>query len=398
MLERAVQVSHDEPEMTARKASRGPSRKTSRKTGKKAGAGKTGSMSGLMAGPGGARAFAVATLTWYDSARRDLPWRVAPGKRADPYRVWLSEIMLQQTTVATVGPYFTRFTTRWPNVHALAAAPLDAVLTEWQGLGYYARARNLKKCAETVSRDYAGIFPSDAAGLLGLPGIGPYTAAAISTIAFDIPATVVDGNVERVIARLYALIAPLPGVKTRLIDLAAGLSPDIRPGDYAQAMMDLGATICTPRAPNCLACPVAAFCAGRPRGIAPDLPKRAKKVPRPTRRAIAWLAQDKSGALLLRRRAETGLLGGMWEVPSSEWIADGKFDAAPPVPGDWHAVGQVVHVFTHFRLELNVCTARFTRAQARGFGSDMVWVKPTALGDYALPTVMKKVIAAGTIE
>jgi A/G-specific adenine glycosylase len=402
MLERAVQVRHDEPEMTARKASRGLPRKTSRKTRKTAGADtpgpKVGPTSGPMSGPDDARAFAAAMLTWYDSARRDLPWRVPPGKRADPYRVWLSEIMLQQTTVATVGPYFTRFTTRWPNVHALAAAPLDAVLTEWQGLGYYARARNLKKCAETVSRDYAGIFPSDAAGLLGLPGIGPYTAAAISTIAFDIPATVVDGNVERVIARLYALIAPLPGVKTRLIDLAAGLSPDIRPGDYAQAMMDLGATICTPRAPNCLACPVAAFCAGRPRGIAPDLPKRAKKVPRPTRRAIAWLAQDKSGALLLRRRAETGLLGGMWEVPSSEWIADGKFDAAPPVPGDWHAVGQVVHVFTHFRLELNVCTARFTRAQARGFGSDMVWVKPTTLGDYALPTVMKKVIAAGTIE
>jgi A/G-specific adenine glycosylase len=349
-----------------------------------------------------AAAFAATMLAWYDSARRHLPWRAAPGKHSDPYRVWLSEIMLQQTTVATVGPYFTRFTARWPDVHALAAAPLDAVLTEWQGLGYYARARNLKKCAEMVSHELGGFFPSELEGLLALPGIGPYTAAAIAAIAFDVPATVVDGNVERVIARLYAQTAPLPGVKPQLVDLAAGLSPatgpNPRPGDYAQAMMDLGATICTPRTPNCPACPVADFCAGRAQGIAADLPARAKKVPRPTRRAVAWLVQDKSGAILLRRRPESGLLGGMWEVPSSDWIEDGHLDAPPPMPGDWRAAGQVVHVFTHFRLELNVCTARLTRSQARGFGSDAVWIKRTALGDYALPTVMKKVIAAGTTE
>ncbi|MFT5540823.1 MAG: A/G-specific adenine glycosylase [Alphaproteobacteria bacterium] len=386
--------------MTARKASRGDPRTTSRKTGPKAGIAKVDSSGVESAGSVDAGAFAVAMLTWYDSARRHLPWRAAPGIRADPYRVWLSEIMLQQTTVATVGPYFTRFMTRWPDVHALAAAPLDAVLTEWQGLGYYARARNLKKCAEMVSRELGGIFPPELEGLLVLPGIGPYTAAAISAIAFDIPATVVDGNVERVIARLYALTAPLPGVKPQLVDLAAGLSPatgpNPRPGDYAQAMMDLGATICTPRSPNCLVCPVAKFCAGRAQGIAADLPKRAKKVPRPTRRAVAWLVHDKSGALLLRRRPETGLLGGMWEIPSSDWIEDGNFDAAPPVPGDWQTAGQVVHVFTHFRLELNVCIAKFTRAQARVFGSDVVWIKRAGLGDYALPTVMKKVIAAGT--
>jgi A/G-specific adenine glycosylase len=334
-------------------------------------------------------------LAWYDRARRLLPWRALPGETADPYRVWLSEIMLQQTTVATVGPYFQRFLERWPDVAGLAAAKLDDVLAEWQGLGYYARARNLKKCAEAVARDFDGVFPSSSEGLSALPGIGPYTAAAIAAIAFDEAATVVDGNVERVVARLFAVTEPLPGAKARLRELAATLTPESRAGDYAQAMMDLGATICAPRAPRCTDCPLAAACAARAQGIAAELPRRARKAARPTRRAVAWVCRDDAGALLLRRRAERGLLGGMWEVPSSEWVADGGFDAAPPLAADWRAAAApVVHVFSHFRLEMAVYGATISARDAARFGDAVKWVARDDLPAHGLPSVMKKVIAA----
>ncbi len=334
-------------------------------------------------------------LAWYDRARRELPWRAAPGVRPDPYRVWLSEIMLQQTTVAAVIPYFGRFLARWPDVHGLAAAPLDAVLAEWQGLGYYARARNLKKCAEMVSRDLGGVFPESSAALQELPGIGPYTAAAIAAIAYDEAATVVDGNVERVIARLFAVTEPLPQSKPRLRALAATLTPAKRAGDYAQAMMDLGATVCAPRAPGCAACPLVESCAAQAKGIAATLPRRARKTARPVRRAVAWLALNDRGEVALRRRPEKGLLGGMWEVPSSEWIVDGGFDAAPPVTARWHRGGQIFHVFTHFRLEMEVRRARLPAKALSHFGADAKWVSRESLAAHGLPTVMKKVIGAG---
>jgi A/G-specific adenine glycosylase len=336
-------------------------------------------------------------LAWYDRARRALPWRALPGETPDPYRVWLSEIMLQQTTVAAVGPYFDRFVARWPDVARLAAAPLDAVLAEWQGLGYYARARNLKACAEVVARDLGGRFPDRAGELARLPGIGPYTAAAVAAIAFGRAETVVDGNVERVIARLFAVTEPLPGAKARLRDLAATLTPKARAGDYAQAMMDLGATICTPRSPACILCPLNMSCAARVRGIAATLPARARKPARPTRRAVAWVCANRAGAVLLRRRADKGLLGGMWEVPSSDWVTDGAADAVAPVAADWCvAPGVVVHVFSHFRLELEVRSATIRAKDAARFGAGVKWVARGALGAHALPSVMKKVLAAGT--
>ena len=310
---------------------------------------------------------AAALLAWYDRHRRVLPWRAGPGERPDPYRVWLSEIMLQQTTVATVGPYFRAFLERWPDVASLAAAPLDDVLHAWQGLGYYARARNLHKCAIAVARDHGGRFPDDEAALRALPGIGAYTAAAIAAIAFDRPAVVVDGNVERVVARLYAVETPLPAAKPELRRLAGDLTPDERPGDFAQAMMDLGATICTPRAPRCVLCPLMAGCRARARGIAEELPRRTAKPEKPTRRGVAFFAVDAAGAVLLRRRAEQGLLGGMMEVPSTDWRAEAwpmdEALRAAPLAADWRALpGTVRHTFTHFHLELTVLAARITGA------------------------------------
>lgn len=334
-------------------------------------------------------------LAWYDRHARRLPWRLAPaqtrrGRRPDPYRVWLSEIMLQQTTVATVGPYFRAFLERWPTVADLAAADLDAVLHAWAGLGYYARARNLYKCARVVTEDYGGVFPDTQEGLRALPGIGPYTAAAIAAIAFDRPAAVVDGNVERVLARVFAVADPLPAAKARLRALAADLTPQTRPGDYAQAVMDLGATVCTPRAPKCLMCPWQQACQARALGIAEDLPRRAPKAKRPLRRGLAFWTVRSDGAVLLRRRPERGLLGGMMEVPSTDWGARQPADpAAAPVAAEWRELpGQVRHGFTHFRLELKVLVARVRKnAHAEG-----VWVMPDALADHALPTLTRKVV------
>jgi len=332
---------------------------------------------------------AAALLAWYDRHARRLPWRGLPGATADPYRIWLSEVMLQQTTVATVAPYFRAFLERWPRIEDLARASLDDVLHAWQGLGYYARARNLHKCAVAVGA--RGGFPSDEVGLRALPGIGAYSAAAIAAIAFGRPATVVDGNVERVMARLFGVEAPLPGVKAELRALAARLTPQTRPGDYAQAVMDLGATICTPRAPACALCPWSAPCVARRRGIAAELPRRSPKRARPTRRGIAFWAVRADGAVLLRRRPDEGLLGGMMEVPSTPWreaawtVAEARGHA--PVKARWRRLpGVVHHGFTHFRLELELLTARVSDASAG------VWCPPDRFADHALPTAMKKVV------
>lgn len=341
-------------------------------------------------------AASAALLAWYDRHRRRLPWRAEPGRRPDPYHVWLSEIMLQQTTVATVGPYFRDFLDRWPTVADLAAADLDAVLHAWQGLGYYARARNLHKCARAVAARPDGRFPETEQELRQLPGVGDYTAAAVAAIAFDRPAAAMDGNVERVVARLFAVEDPLPGAKPALRALTATLVPDDRPGDHTQAMMDLGATICTPRKPKCVLCPLAGPCAGRAAGVAEDLPVKAKKKAKPTRRAVAFWVTDPSGAVLLRRRAESGLLGGLMEVPSSPWTEDGATDpgdaaarAAAPVAANWRALpGRVRHTFTHFHLELTVAVGRIAAGDPRAG----VWVPVEALGDHALPTLMKKVV------
>jgi len=328
----------------------------------------------------------AALLAWYDRAARVMPWRVGPaermgGARPDAYAVWLSEVMLQQTTVAAVRDYFRRFTARWPSVSDLAAAADADVMAEWAGLGYYARARNLLKCARAVVSDHGGRFPETAEGLRALPGIGPYTAAAVAAIAFDEPAVVVDGNVERVVSRLWAVTDPLPGAKVRLTELAGRITPADRPGDHAQAMMDLGATICTPRSPDCAACPVAAFCTARAQGIAASLPRKAPKAEKPTRRGFAYVVLDPDGAVLLERRPDRGLLGGTLGFPGSDWTE--APDPRPPLSADWRvAPAAVRHTFTHFHLELTVMTARATGA---GFTSRAAF-RP---GD--LPTLMRKV-------
>lgn len=350
------------------------------------------------AGPAGSRApdLAGRLLAWYDRHARDLPWRGRSGCRADPYAVWLSEIMLQQTTVATVGPYFRDFLARWPRVGDLAAAELDDVLVAWQGLGYYARARNLHKCARAVAGEHGGRFPDTEDGLRALPGIGAYTAAAIAAIAFDRPATVVDGNVERVIARLRQVEEPLPGAKERIRALAAEITPETRPGDYAQAIMDLGATICSPRRPACALCPWRPDCAARLAGIAETLPRKAPKRERPVRRGVAFWLRRGDGAVLLRRRPEEGLLGGMMEIPSTEWREGGPGEAeavlAAPAAAEWRRLpGLARHGFTHFEIEFEVWSARVedgAAAEAEG-----IWWPVERLAEQALPTAIKKIVA-----
>jgi A/G-specific adenine glycosylase len=337
--------------------------------------------------------FAPALLGWYDRHRRTLPWRAAPGRRADPYRVWLSEIMLQQTTVVTVGPYFMRFLARWPDVGALATASLDEILQEWQGLGYYARARNLHRCARVVVAEHGGRFPDTEAALLELPGIGAYTAAAIAAIAFDRRAVVVDGNVERVVARIHALETKLPAAKPELRRLADGLTPAARAGDFAQAMMDLGAMICVPARPNCLICPVRDFCRATKEGNPARYPLRAPRPTRPLRQGVVFWLERADGAVLLRRRPEEGLLGGLMEFPSTDWRSEAwsveEALASAPCRADWEEVaGIVTHGFTHFELELTVVRARLGRGRPAG-----VWAQPGELGRHALPTLMRRVAA-----
>jgi A/G-specific adenine glycosylase len=337
----------------------------------------------------------TALLDWYDRHRRVMPWRSLPGQLPDPYHVWLSEIMLQQTTVATVKGYFDAFLARWPRVQDLATADLDQVLTAWAGLGYYARARNLHRCAQAVVAQYDGTFPSDEAGLLELPGIGPYTAAAIAAIAFDRPATILDGNVERVISRIHRVATPLPKAKEELRALAAQLTPVQRPGDYAQAIMDLGATICTPTRPKCVLCPWRLDCAGFAAGDAETYPRKLAKAERPIRHGVAFWMMNERGEIALRRRPEKGLLGGMMEIPSTEWRQSGWEDAEAfalaPAQAAWQPMmGEVRHVFTHFELRLRLVSAR-----PRKPISDIVWVPVERLDDYALPTVMRKVVALG---
>ena len=331
-------------------------------------------------------------LAWYDRHARTLPWRARPGQRADPYRVWLSEIMLQQTTVVAVAPYFRDFLARWPTIRDLAAADLDAVLRAWQGLGYYARARNLHRCARAVA-GLGGRFPESEAELLKLPGIGAYTAAAVAAIAFGRKATVMDGNVERVIARLFAVADPLPAAKPALRRLAESLTPDERPGDYAQAIMDLGATICLPRKPKCLLCPWADACRAKRQGIAESLPAKSPKAERPKRHGIVFWAIRNDGAVLLRRRPENGLLGGMIEIPSTDWRREPWTleDAVPaaPISTDWRPLDGIVrHGFTHFELELCLVAGHARNGVAR----DALWCPVDRLSDYALPTLMKKVV------
>jgi len=343
----------------------------------------------------------AALLDWYDRERRDLPWRSKRGKRSDPYRVWLSEIMLQQTTVKAVIPYYERFLSRWPSVDKLAAADLDDVLAAWAGLGYYSRARNLYKCAQAVVAEHGGQFPRTEETLRELPGIGPYTAAAIAAIAFGEAATPVDGNIERVVSRLFAFKRPLPSAKRELKRLAESLTPQRRAGDFAQAMMDLGATVCSPKRPSCLMCPLQQDCHAHALGIEQQLPVKLVKPDRPVRYGIAFLALREDGHVLLRKRPEAGLLGGMLEVPSTDWGDDWlPVDlalAAQPMKADWWEVpGVVSHTFTHFRLELMILRAIVPAESSLTFWADPErcrWVARRDLGSAALPSVMRKVIA-----
>ena len=311
-------------------------------------------------------AFRRAILAWYDAHARALPWRVGPGDhaagvRADPYRVWLSEVMLQQTTVPHATPYFLAFTRRWPTVSELAAAEDGEVMAAWAGLGYYARARNLLACARAVASGHGGVFPETEESLRALPGVGAYTAAAVAAIAFDRPANVVDGNVERVMARVFAVEAPLPDAKPELKRLAGSLVAADRPGDWAQALMDLGATICRPKAPLCERCPVSAQCAAFARGDPETFPRKAPKAVRPRRHGVAWLIED-GGRIALVRRDAKGLLGGMLGLPTSDWrdapFADDEIEGVAPVAAVWRDLGEIEHVFTHFALTLRVFAAQ----------------------------------------
>lgn len=334
------------------------------------------------------RAIRAALLGWYDAHARTLPWRTGPTDRGlrDPYRIWLSEVMLQQTTVPHATPYFLSFLQRWPTVGDLAAAPDAEVMAAWAGLGYYARARNLLACARAVAGDHGGVFPDTEAGLLALPGVGAYTAAAVAAIAFDRPANVVDGNVERVMARLFAVETPLPAAKPELKRLAAALIVDDRPGDWAQALMDLGATVCRPRTPLCDLCPLSDRCDAFAGGVPGSYPRKTAKANRPRRFGTAWVLRDDEGRVALVRRPDKGLLGGMLGLPTSDWH-DAPVEAAPPASSDWRTAGTIDHVFTHFALTLEVRTAT-------GQG-DFLWTTVDE-AHAGLPTVFRKALRAAT--
>src|SRR5262245_12249848 len=339
-------------------------------------------------------------LAWYDRHQRKLPWRATRGEAPDAYRVWLSEIMLQQTTVRAVAPYYARFLVQFPTIERLAQADLADVLKLWAGLGYYARARNLHACAKAIVNQHAGHFPRDPDALAHLPGLGPYTAAAIAAIAFDAPATPVDGNVERVVARLFACDQELPSAKPTIRQLAETLTPTTRAGDFAQAMMDLGATICTPKKPACALCPWNAACLAFARGDAESFPRKAAKREGELRRGAAFVAIRADACVLARTRPPTGLLGGMMEVPTTPWTPD--FDqrearASAPIAARWGRVpGVVRHTFTHFPLELTVYKAAVpARTDAP---SGMRFIPLREVADEAFPNVMRKVLASAGVE
>jgi A/G-specific adenine glycosylase len=338
---------------------------------------------------------AARLLAWYDRHRRVLPWRAPAGERADPYRVWLSEIMLQQTTVQAVAGYYRKFLARWPTVKDLAGAPLDDVLAAWAGLGYYARARNLHKAAQAVANEMGGVFPDTVEGLRALPGIGTYTAGAIAAIAYDLPEAAMDANAERVVARLFAVEDPLSKAKIRIRAFGQSLVPTKRAGDFAQAMMDLGSAICTPKRPACMSCPLFDDCKARKLGIQETLPVKSAKAARPLKRGAAFVARDEDGAVLLVKRPETGLLGGMMQPPLGPWTEEfPSVEAAlaqAPFEAKWRRhLGIVRHGFTHFELEIEVysaCVTRHPKADGR-------WIKDWR--NAALPTVMRKIVEAAT--
>ncbi len=342
----------------------------------------------------------AALLAWYDRHRRRLPWRAAPGERADPYRVWLSEVMLQQTTVKAVAPYFAKFLARFPTVEALAQADREDVLRLWAGLGYYARARHLHACAQVVAHEHGGRFPDTEEALARLPGIGGYTAAAVAAIAFDRPACPVDGNIERVLTRLFAIEDALPGAKPAIRARARELAPARRAGDFAQALMDLGATLCTPNKPACALCPWNGVCRAHARGDAGTFPRKAVKAKGALRRGAAFVAVRADDAVLVRGRSDDGLLGGMTEVPGTEWTCDFNTDdalAAAPVEAAWRRVpGIVTHVFTHFPLELAVFVGAVPARLPAPPG--MRFLPLAAAPGEAFPNVMRKVLAHAGLE
>ena len=331
-------------------------------------------------------------LAWYDVHRRVLPWRAPKGKKADPYRVWLSEIMLQQTTVQAVAAYYRKFLERWPSVRDLAAAKEDQVLAAWAGLGYYARARNLHAAAQVVAREMGGVFPLTAEGLRQLPGVGAYTAGAIAAIAYDERQAAMDANAERVVARLYAVETPMPKAKVELHRLGMALVP-LRAGDFAQALMDLGSAICTSKRPACANCPLQDDCAARKRGIQEQLPVKAPKLARPLKRGAAFVVTDRTGAVLLAKRPDKGLLASMLEPPLGPWGENFPSKALAlkqaPLAADWEKrPGIVRHGFTHFELEIEVYAVTVSkRPVTKG-----AWVKREKLREVALPTVMRKIV------
>ena len=341
---------------------------------------------------------APAMLRWYDGNARVLPWRVGPktGKKArrsvarpDPFHVWLSEIMLQQTTVATVTPRYAEFLIRWPTVQSMAAAPLDDILGQWAGLGYYARARNLHNCAVAISRDHGGNFPDTEEALRELPGIGDYTAAAIAAIAFDRLAIVVDGNIERVVSRLFAIELPLPAAKTEIKTRAREIWPKSRNGDFAQSLMDLGAGICKPKTPLCELCPVLINCAAYAVGRTDDFPKKAPKKARSKRVGAVFALKNSRGDILFERRPEKGLLGGMQGLPGTPWAEslDSEAISDAPTRARWRQKGKVTHIFTHFHLTLDVFVAHAPKGFRRA--ADQLWIAPK---NARLPSVMKKAV------
>lgn len=343
---------------------------------------------------------ATSLLAWYDRMGRDLPWRVKGEPHPKPYYVWLSEVMLQQTTVATVKSYFTAFIQKWPTIQDFAAASLDEILHAWQGLGYYARARNMHKCARLIVSEHKGEFPATAALLARLPGIGPYTAAAIASIAFEEKITPVDGNVMRVLSRLYALQDPVPASIKRVYSLTQKLTPHQRTGDFAQALMDLGATLCTPRTPKCLLCPWQTSCQGFKQGIAEELPRKSLKTIKPDRYAVAFVISRGDGSVLLARREEKGLLGGMIEAPTTPWREKpwplDEALAFCPLECEWKEnTREVRHVFTHFNFKVVVCYGAVLEPVSLRLPRSF-WVKPEDFSKMALPTVMKKILSTLT--